>query len=175
MENSVRNEELAAEQCELGQIEYEASYAVSHAIADESEPPITKEVYDEVPEGVFTDGDKYIPTQEEVCDAIIYDLRDNVQFMSEAQKAYLKSVVDEMMAAATPKERLYIEINDLLERINKLDAFMKKRDENGIRVIQKMGLTEAAIHLMSKQLECEKELNDILVARYSIFDVKKGE
>ena len=95
--------------------------------------------------------------------------------MSEAQKSYLKSIVDETMAATTPKERLYIEINDLLERINKLDAFMKKRDENGVRVIQKMGLTEAAIHLMSKQLELEKELNDVLVARYSIFDVKKGE
>lgn len=163
MENNVRNEELAMEKCELGEVAYE------------SEQLAMKEVCDEVPEGVFADEDEYIPTQEEVCDAIIYDLKDNVQFMSEAQKAYLKSVVDEMMAAATPKERLYIEINDLLERINKLDAFMRKRDEDGIRVTQKMGLTEAAVYLMQKQLETEKELNDILVARYSIFDVKKGE
>ena len=163
MENDVRIEELAMEKCELGQVAYE------------NEQLAMKEVYDEVPEGVFADEDEYIPTQEEVCDAIIYDLRDNIQFMSEAQKAYLKSVVDEMMAAATPKERLYIEINDLLEKINKLDAFMRKRDEDGIRVIQKMGLTEAAVYLMQKQLETEKELNDILVARYSIFDVKKGE
>lgn len=163
MEDNVRNEELATEQCELGQAVYE------------NEQSAMKETCDEVPEGVFADEDEYIPTQEEICDAIIYDLRDNVQFMSEAQKSYLKSMVDETMAATTPKERLYIEINDLLERINKLDAFMKKRDENGVRVIQKMGLTEAAIHLMSRQLELEKELNDVLVARYSIFDVKKGE
>ena len=83
------------------------------------------------------------------------------------------------VATALLKERYalskVISDNDLLERINKLDAFMKKRDENGVRVIQKMGLTEAAIHLMSRQLELEKELNDVLVARYSIFDVKKGE
>lgn len=163
MENDVRNEELAMEQCELGQAAYE------------SEQLAMEEVNDEIPDGVFTDEDEYLPTQEEICDAIIYDLRDNIQFMSEAQKAYLKSVVDEMMAAATPKERLYIEISDLLGKIDKLDAFMRKRDEDGIRVTQKMGLTEAAVYLMQKQLETEKELNDILVARYSIFDVKKGE
>lgn len=163
MENNVRNEELAMEQCELGQASYENEQLTMEGVCDE------------VPDERLIDEDDYIPTQEEVCDAIIYDLKDNIQFMSEAQKAYLKSMVDEMMKATTPKERLYIEINDLLERINKLDAFMKKRDENGVRVIQKMGLTEAAIHLMGRQLELEKELNDILVARYSIFDVKKGE
>lgn len=163
MENNVRNEELAMEKCELGQASYENEQLAMEGVCDK------------VPEKGLIDEDDYIPTQEEVCDAIIYDLKDNIQFMSEAQKAYLKSMVDEMMKAATPKERLYIEINNLLERINKLDAFMKKRDENGVRVIQKMGLTEAAIHLMGRQLELEKELNDILVARYSIFDVKKGE
>lgn len=163
MENNVRNEELAMEKCELGQTSYENEQLTMEGVCDK------------VPDERLIDEDDYIPTQEEVCDAIIYDLKDNIQFMSEAQKAYLKSMVDEMMKATTPKERLYIEINDLLERINKLDAFMKKRDENGVRVIQKMGLTEAAIHLMGRQLELEKELNDILVARYSIFDVKKGE
>ena len=159
----MENVNVEMEKNEMYSAQYEAEQ-MAMAAAYEEAP-----VLDCIPE------DEYIPTQEEVNDAILYDLRDNIQFMTEAQKSYLKTLVDEMMAATTPKERLYIEINDLLEKINKLDEFMRKRDENGIRLINKMGLTEAAVHLMGKQLELEKELNDVLVARYSIFDVKKGE
>jgi hypothetical protein len=36
-----------------------------------------------------------------------------------------------------------------------------------------LGISEAGLLLMQKQLELEKELNDVLVARYSIFDFKK--
>ena len=117
----------------------------------------------------------YIPTQEEVNDALLYDLRDNVGTMSDAQKGFLKQLIDEVMAAATPKERLYNEILELQGRIGKLDEFMRKRNEDGIRLTSVLGISEAGLLLMQKQLELEKELNDILVARYSIFDFKKGE
>jgi hypothetical protein len=117
----------------------------------------------------------YIPTQEEVNDALLYDIKDNIGTMSDAQKGFLKQLVDETMAASTPKERLYNEILDLQDRIGKLDEFMRKRNEDGIRLTTVLGISEAGLLLMQKQLELEKELNDILVARYSIFDFKKGE
>ena len=117
----------------------------------------------------------YIPTQEEVNDALLYDVRDNISTMSDAQKGFLKQLVDETMAASTPKERLYNEILELQDRIGKLDEFMRKRNEDGVRMTTVLGITEAGLLLMQKQLELEKELNDILVARYSIFDFKKGE
>lgn len=117
----------------------------------------------------------YIPTQEEVNDALLYDVRDNIGTMSDAQKGFLKQLVDETMAASTPKERLYNEILELQDRIGKLDEFMRKRNEDGVRMTTVLGITEAGLLLMQKQLELEKELNDVLVARYSIFDFKKGE
>lgn len=117
----------------------------------------------------------YIPTQEEVNDALLYDVRDNIGTMSDAQKGFLKQLVDETMAASTPKERLYNEILELQDKIGKLDEFMRKRNEDGVRMTTVLGITEAGLLLMQKQLELEKELNDVLVARYSIFDFKKGE
>lgn len=117
----------------------------------------------------------YIPTQEEINDALLYDVRDNIGTMSDAQKGFLKQLVDETMAASTPKERLYNEILELQDRISKLDEFMRKRNEDGIRMTTVLGISEAGLLLMQKQLELEKELNDVLVARYSIFDFKKGE
>jgi hypothetical protein len=117
----------------------------------------------------------YIPTQEEINDALLYDIKDNIGTMSDAQKGFLKQLVDETMAASTPKERLYNEILDLQAKIEKLDEFMRKRNEDGIRITTVLGISEAGLLLMQKQLELEKELNDVLVARYSIFDFKKGE
>lgn len=132
-----------------------------------------KEVEEMIPDEL--DQEEYIPTQEEVCDAILYDVRDNMDKMSDAQKAYLKSLVDEALQAGTAKERLYTEINDLQVKIEKLDSFLRKRDEDGVRMTVKLQLTEAQVWLMNKQLELEKDLNDVLVARYSIYDYKKGE
>ena len=114
------------------------------------------------------------PTQQEINDALCYHLKDYLPTMSDAQKSYIKELVDEALAGGTAKERLYNEIIDLQTKIQKLEDFMRKRNLDGIRLTQELGLTEAALHLMSKQLELEKELNDILVARYSIFDVKKS-
>lgn len=121
------------------------------------------------------EGEEYIPTQEEICDAIIYDLADNIGYMSEAQKSEVLKIARETEAALTPKERLYNEIVELQDRIQKLEAFIKKRDEDGVRMTEKLKITEAGLHLMFKQLELMKELNDVLVSRYSIFDFKKGE
>jgi chromosome segregation ATPase len=149
-------------------------YNEIHAKEYEEEQMAIAEVqaaYDEAP----ADLEDYIPTQEEINDALLYDIRDNIGTMSDAQKGYLKQLVDETMAASTPKERLYNEILELQDRISKLDEFMRKRNEDGVRLTQALRISEAGLLLMQMQLEKEKELNDILVARYSIFDVKKGE
>ena len=121
------------------------------------------------------ESEDYVPTQEEINDALLYDIKDNIGTMSDAQKGFLKQLVDQTMAASTPKECLYNEILELQDRISKLDEFMRKRNEDGIRMTTVLGISEAGLLLMQKQLELEKELNDILVARYSIFDFKKGD
>ena len=149
-------------------------YNELQAQAYEEEQKAMMEVQQAYESGEISEPEDYIPTQEEVNDALLYDIKDNIGTMSDAQKGFLKQLVDETMAASTPKERLYNEILELQARIGKLDEFMRKRNEDGIRMTTVLGISEAGLLLMQKQLELEKELNDILVARYSIFDFKKG-
>ena len=150
-------------------VEYNELCAEKYEMEQEAMLEVEREYSD-----VMVDPDEYIPTKEEVIDALLFEVRDELEFMSDAQKSYLKSVVDGAFAAATPKERLYNEIIDLQDKIAKLDEFMRKRNEDGVRLTTALGISEAGLYLMQKQLELEKELNDILVARYSIFDVKKN-
>ena len=149
-------------------------YNELQAQAYKEEQKAMMEIQQAYESGEISELEDYIPTQEEVNDALLYDIKDNIGTMSDAQKGFLKQLVDEAMAASTPKERLYNEILELQERIGKLDEFMRKRNEDGIRMTTVLGISEAGLLLMQKQLELEKELNDILVARYSIFDFKKG-
>ena len=150
-------------------------YNELQAQAYEEEQKAMMEIQQAYESGEVPELEEYIPTQEEVNDALLYDIKDNIGTMSDAQKGFLKQLVDETMAASTPKERLYNEILELQAKIEKLDEFMRKRNEDGVRVTTVLGISEAGLLLMQKQLELEKELNDVLVARYSIFDFKKGE
>ena len=143
--------------------------------AYEEEQKAMMEIMQHYESGEVPEAEDYIPTQEEINDALLYDIKDSIGTMSDAQKGFLKQLVDETMAASTPKERLYNEILELQERISKLDEFMRKRNADGVRMTTVLGISEAGLLLMQKQLELEKELNDVLVARYSIFDFKKGE
>ena len=75
----------------------------------------------------------------------------------------------------TPKERLYREITDLSEKIDKLESYLKRRNEDGVRLIVAAKLTDAQVYLLHKQLEVMNEYYNILCSRYSIFDVRKSE
>lgn len=151
-------------------------YNELQAKAYEEEQEAMKEVQKAYESGeIPVKPEDYVPTQEEINDALLYDIKDKIGTMSDAQKGFLKQLVDDVMSASTPRERLYNEILELQSRIGKLDEFMRKRNEDGIRMTTVLGISEAGLFLMQKQLELEKELNDVLVARYSIFDFKKGE
>lgn len=73
----------------------------------------------------------------------------------------------------TPKERLYNEILNLGEKIDRLNRYLNGRDINGVRHIISDCLTDAQVYLLHKQLEVMNEYYNILCSRYSIFDVKK--
>jgi hypothetical protein len=143
--------------------------------AYEEEQKAMMEIQQAYESGEISEAEDYVPTQEEINDALLYDIKDNIGTMSDAQKGFLKELIDDVMAASTPKERLYNEILELQARIEKLDEFMRKRNEDGIRMTTVLGISEAGLLLMQKQLELEKELNDVLVTRYSIFDFKTHE
>lgn len=85
--------------------------------------------------------------------------------------------VDEGLKAfdeqSTPKTRLEGEIRELSDKIDRLSGYLKRRDVDGVRLIVKDGLTDAAVYLLHHQLEVMQEYYNILCARYSIFDVKK--
>ena len=73
---------------------------------------------------------------------------------------------------STPKTRLANEIQDLANKIKKLESYLKGRNTDGVRLVVADRLTEAQVYLLGKQLEVMSEYYDILVSRYSIFDVK---
>ena len=65
-------------------------------------------------------------------------------------------------APKTAKERLAVEIKDLSEKIDKLSSFLKRRNEDGVRVIVEQRLTDAAVYLLHHQLEVMQEYYNVL-------------
>ena len=76
---------------------------------------------------------------------------------------------------STPKDRLRHEIENLSEKIDKLNGYLRRRNEDGIRMTVVDKLTDAQVYLLNTQLEVMHQYYNILVARYSIFDVKSDE
>ena len=99
----------------------------------------------------------------------------NVEFVELTQEEVNEGLKTCDKDETTAKERLYNEIAQLSERIDKLAAYIRGRDENGIRNIIKDDLTDAQVYLLNTQLETMHQYYNILVARYSIFDVRRGE
>ena len=118
--------------------------------------------------------EEYIPSIEEVNNALMYDLRDKWFTFTVEQKEFVKNLVFDA-SQTTAKERLYQEAVELREKIDRLENFLRKRNEDGIKIIETLKLTEAAIYLLCEQLETMKKYYNILCARYSIFDVKSEE
>lgn len=82
----------------------------------------------------------------------------------------------EKEAAETPsnvKTRLFDEIMDLGEKIDKLGRYLNGRNEDGVRHIIADRLTDAQVYLLHKQYDTMNEYYNILCSRYSIFDLKK--
>jgi hypothetical protein len=110
-------------------------------------------------------------TQNEMNNGFIYNIRDNISTFTGEQLAELEGIISDA-ENTTAKTRLYAEAYALVERIEKLESFLKRRNEDGVKLVDAMGLTSAQVLLMTKQVELEKKLYDVLVARLSIFDVR---
>lgn len=130
-----------------------------------------QQVLAETTEGaIFTD-DPVESSAEELHDALIFELRDAFPLFTAEQKELVKQIVFE--ENTTPKERVYSEAAELRDKIDKLETFLRKRNLDGIKIIEEMKLTDAAVYLLYKQLDAMKEYYNILCARYSIFDTRK--
>ena len=117
-----------------------------------------------------------VVTQDDINWSAIYGLRDNFDTFNDEQMGTLKALIAEHETADTPKARLFAEAAEVYERVEKLRAFLNKRDmTTGNKVVELMGLTEGQIYLMHKQLDAMMEYHDILCARISIFDARKGQ
>ena len=129
---------------------------------------------DEAAQVLGTDDSDYVSPEEQNW-ALLGQLGDAVDLgtLTVEQKDLLKRMADSLFEASTAKERLYNEAMALSDKIEKLNSFLKQRDADGVRVVTK--LPGAQIYLLNKQLEVMEEYNNILVARYSVFDVKRGE
>ncbi len=82
----------------------------------------------------------------------------------------------EKEAAETPsnaKTRLFDEIMDLSEKIDKLGHYLNGRNSDGVRYIIVDRLTDAQVYLLHKQYDTMNEYYNILCSRYSIFDIKR--
>lgn len=79
-------------------------------------------------------------------------------------------------AVETPssaKTRLFDEIMDLSEKIDKLGHYLNGRNSDGVRYIIADRLTDAQVYLLHKQYDTMNEYYNILCSRYSIFDIRK--
>ena len=115
------------------------------------------------------------PKEKECCcsnvDALIKKLSEKVGELSVDNILSLRSVIEEYeQKHVSAKDRVYNEAIDLGTKIDKLERFIVKRNIDGIKQIEAMKLTEAAKYLLYEQLDTQKKLYNILVARYSIFD-----
>ena len=104
---------------------------------------------------------------------LLYHLRDTISTFNDEQFSLLSQLLKDTRKVNTPKARLYAEAEELGNKIEALDKFLRMRDmKTGERNVVLKGITDAQLFLMQKQLELEKELYNILVARYSVFDVR---
>ena len=104
---------------------------------------------------------------------LLYNLRDAISTFDEAQLSTLTQLIKDTRKANLPKARLYAEAETLFKNIESLDKFLRRIDmKTGEHVTTIMGITDAQVYLMRDQLELERKLYNVLVARYSIFDAR---
>ena len=100
---------------------------------------------------------------------IVYSVRDNISTFTGEQ---LAALTEYTTTATTPKQRLRAEAVALYNNIDKLAAFLRRRNIDGVLLTKELKLTNAQVFLMQEQLELEKKLYNILASRLSIFDAK---
>ena len=109
----------------------------------------------EATEGTIFADDPVESSTEELHNALIFELRDAFPLFTAEQKELVKQIVFE--ENTTPKERVCSEAAELRDKIDKLETFLRKRNLDGIKIIEEMKLTDAAVYLLYKQLDAMKE------------------
>ena len=139
-------------------------YCENHQKEYEEQQAAMEEIIAEEPTAISVEEENY---------ALICDLRDRYSTFTPEQIESVKQIALE--GPESPKDRLYVEALELKDKIDKLDAFLRKRNVDGVKIIEELKLTDAAIYLLYKQFDVMKEYYNILCARYSVFDIKKED
>ena len=119
-------------------------------------------------------GEKEYLEEQQGLNEVNHTENEEVQEGAELTAEEVKEGLEAFDEQSTPKSRLKTEIEELGTKIDKLHHFLNKRNEDGIRLTVALGFTEAQIFLMHEQVKVMEQYYNILVSRYSIFDVRVG-
>ena len=143
-----RNSEL----CEAHDKEYEEEMkAMNEYLADSSEEEFT---------------------QEDINAALVADLKNGVNFLSDEEKRDVLEVVKNSLLR-TPKDRVVQEAGDLSKKIDALHKYLKGYNSDGIRYVAADELPDAMVYLLQEQEKAMVTYYNCLVARLSIWGTKK--
>lgn len=145
-------ENCNGELCEAHDKEYEEEMkAVNEYLADSSEEELT---------------------QEDINAALVADLKDGVNLLSDEEKRDVLEVVKGSLLR-TPKDRVIQEAADLSKKIDALHKYLKGYNSDGIRYIAADELPDATVYLLQEQEKAMVTYYNCLVARLSIWGTKK--
>lgn len=112
-------------------------------------------------------------TQEDINAALVADLRDGIDLLSDEEKKDILEVVKSSLLC-TPKERAIQEAEDLSKKIDALHSYLKGYNPDGVRHTKADGLPDATVYLLQEQEKAMVTYYNCLVARLSIWGVKKN-
>lgn len=145
-------ENCNSELCEAHDKEYEEEMkAVNEYLADSSEEELT---------------------QEDINAALVADLKDGVNFLSDEEKREILEIVKTSLLR-TPKDRAFQEADELSKKIDALHKYLKGYNVDGVRYIAADGLPDATVYLLQEQEKAMVTYYNCLVARLSIWGTKK--
>lgn len=145
-------ENYNGELCEAHDREYEEeTKAVNEYLADSSEEELA---------------------QEDINAALVADLKEGVDFLSDEEKREVLEVVKSSLLR-TPKDRAILEAEDLSKKIDALHKYLKGYNSDGIRYVAADELPDATVYLLQEQEKAMVTYYNCLVARLSIWETKK--
>lgn len=145
-------ENCNSELCEAYDKEYEEEMkAVNEYLADSSEEELT---------------------QEDINAALVADLKDGVNLLSDEEKREVLEVMKNSLLR-TPKDRVIQEAGELSQKIDALHKYLKGYNSDGIRYIVADELPDATVYLLQEQEKAMVTYYNCLVARLSIWGTKK--
>lgn len=112
-------------------------------------------------------------TQEDINAALVADLKNRVDLLSDEEKKEVLEVVKNSLLR-TPKDRSVQEADELGKKIDELHKYLKGYNVDGVRYIAADGLPDATIYLLQEQEKAMVTYYNCLVARLSIWGIKKN-